>query len=98
MRTGLEPATLGVTGRYSNRLNYRTRVFYSKPNLKKIRHFDSKFTALLKNKPPEIRFSKGFANIAFLFNPAIDENKKMKPFPGKEKQPQNAGYQQYQIT
>ena len=24
MRTGLEPATLGVTGRYSNQLNYRT--------------------------------------------------------------------------
>ena len=22
-RTGLEPATLGVTGRYSNQLNYR---------------------------------------------------------------------------
>ena len=30
------------------------------------------------NKPPEIRFSKGFANIAFLFNPTIDENKKIK--------------------
>jgi hypothetical protein len=24
-RTGLEPATPGVTGRYSNRLNYRSR-------------------------------------------------------------------------
>ena len=24
-RTGLEPATPGVTGRYSNQLNYRTR-------------------------------------------------------------------------
>jgi hypothetical protein len=24
-RTGLEPATLGVTGRYSNQLNYRSR-------------------------------------------------------------------------
>jgi hypothetical protein len=24
VRTGLEPATLGVTGRYSNQLNYRT--------------------------------------------------------------------------
>ena len=40
VRTGLEPATLGVTGRYSNQLNYRTRllrnakvvniIFYSK--------------------------------------------------------------------
>ena len=26
VRTGLEPATLGVTGRYSNQLNYRTRI------------------------------------------------------------------------
>ena len=25
-RTGLEPATLGVTGRYSNQLNYRSTV------------------------------------------------------------------------
>jgi hypothetical protein len=25
-RTGLEPATPGVTGRYSNRLNYRSGV------------------------------------------------------------------------
>ena len=30
MRTGLEPATLGVTGRYSNRLNYRTNCQYCK--------------------------------------------------------------------
>ncbi len=27
MRTGLEPATPGVTGRYSNQLNYRTNLF-----------------------------------------------------------------------
>ena len=26
MRTGLEPATSGVTGRHSNQLNYRTRI------------------------------------------------------------------------
>ena len=25
-RTGLEPATLGVTGRYSNQLNYRSKT------------------------------------------------------------------------
>ena len=25
-RTGLEPATLGVTGRYSNQLNYRSAL------------------------------------------------------------------------
>jgi hypothetical protein len=25
-RTGLEPATPGVTGRYSNQLNYRSKV------------------------------------------------------------------------
>jgi hypothetical protein len=28
VRTGLEPATLGVTGRYSNQLNYRTNKLY----------------------------------------------------------------------
>ena len=27
VRTGLEPATPGVTGRYSNQLNYRTNLF-----------------------------------------------------------------------
>ncbi len=27
-RTGFEPATLGVTGRYSNQLNYRSIVFF----------------------------------------------------------------------
>ncbi len=26
-RTGLEPATPGVTGRYSNRLNYRSAIW-----------------------------------------------------------------------
>ena len=26
-RTGLEPATPGVTGRYSNQLNYRSKIF-----------------------------------------------------------------------
>ncbi|MFA5328212.1 MAG: hypothetical protein WC384_10525 [Prolixibacteraceae bacterium] len=40
--------------------------------------FDTKFTALLKNNPSEIRFSKGFANIAFLFFPAIGQNKKIR--------------------
>ena len=30
-RTGLEPATPGVTGRYSNQLNYRS-TFFSKNN------------------------------------------------------------------
>ncbi len=28
-RTGLEPATPGVTGRYSNQLNYRSAAVYS---------------------------------------------------------------------
>jgi hypothetical protein len=27
-RTGLEPATPGVTGRYSNQLNYRSKLVY----------------------------------------------------------------------
>jgi hypothetical protein len=58
VRTGLEPATLGVTGRYSNQLNYRTKfgadvstslhqsVFRELIN--HIRHFSS--TLFLKNK------------------------------------------------
>ena len=29
VRTGLEPATPCVTGRYSNQLNYRTNFFYN---------------------------------------------------------------------
>ena len=29
-RTGLEPATPGVTGRYSNQLNYRSAAVYIK--------------------------------------------------------------------
>jgi hypothetical protein len=38
VRTGLEPATHGVTGRYSNQLNYRTNILnnsgrYSSPDL-----------------------------------------------------------------
>ena len=31
VRTGLEPATPGVTGRYSNQLNYRTIVTAFEP-------------------------------------------------------------------
>ncbi len=30
-RTGLEPATPGVTGRYSNQLNYRSAAVYYMP-------------------------------------------------------------------
>ena len=36
VRTGLEPATLGVTGRYSNRLNYRTILFIGVANIQRI--------------------------------------------------------------
>ncbi len=32
VRTGLEPATPCVTGRYSNQLNYRTKVSMSAPD------------------------------------------------------------------
>src|SRR5690606_16554623 len=32
-RTGLEPATPGVTGRYSNQLNYRSAAVYYMPDL-----------------------------------------------------------------
>jgi hypothetical protein len=31
-RTGLEPATPGVTGRYSNQLNYRSEFWGANPN------------------------------------------------------------------
>ena len=31
-RTGLEPATPGVTGRYSNQLNYRSEIWGANPN------------------------------------------------------------------
>ena len=43
MRTGLEPATSGVTGRYSNQLNYRTRVVrtsFSKASAKVLLFFE----------------------------------------------------------
>ncbi len=36
VRTGLEPATPGVTGRYSNQLNYRTSVFIGVANIERI--------------------------------------------------------------
>ena len=32
VRTGLEPATPGVTGLYSNQLNYRTFFIYASNN------------------------------------------------------------------
>ena|GEM_PF-4629365 len=32
-RTGLEPATSGVTGRHSNQLNYRSKVGCGKPHV-----------------------------------------------------------------
>ncbi len=43
-RTGLEPATPGVTGRYSNQLNYRSSFLHSHPQdlvhaLQALRHF-----------------------------------------------------------
>ena len=34
-RTGLEPATPGVTGRYSNQLNYRSALEAVIPNCKR---------------------------------------------------------------
>ncbi|CAI8948478.1 hypothetical protein EMIT0158MI4_30474 [Burkholderia ambifaria] len=43
-RTGLEPATPGVTGRYSNQLNYRSSFLHHHPQdhvhaLQALRHF-----------------------------------------------------------
>ena len=43
VRTGLEPATSGVTGRYSNQLNYRTKVVrtsFSKASAKVLLFFE----------------------------------------------------------
>jgi hypothetical protein len=45
--TGLEPATTGVTGRYSNQLNYRSiwkRVFYSNFVIRQV--FNGCFTSI----------------------------------------------------
>ncbi len=39
-RTGLEPATPGVTGRYSNQLNYRSGYPTSQENLASPRGFE----------------------------------------------------------
>lgn len=40
-RTGLEPATPGVTGRYSNQLNYRSAPKLSTTNHVECRHLKS---------------------------------------------------------
>ncbi len=38
-RTGLEPATPGVTGRYSNQLNYRSAAAYSTTLSLQLHHY-----------------------------------------------------------
>ena len=35
-RTGLEPATPGVTGRYSNQLNYRSKILTLKSDVSEV--------------------------------------------------------------
>ena len=50
VRTGLEPATHGVTGRYSNQLNYRTIFSYFDNDSIKIRIVFSKLTTLFKEQ------------------------------------------------
>ena len=50
VRTGLEPATHGVTGRYSNQLNYRTIFYCFDPDSLKIRFVFSKLTTLFKEQ------------------------------------------------
>ena len=52
VRTGLEPATPGVTGRYSNQLNYRTNcsdliALFSKEGCKDITFYDISYTLLI---------------------------------------------------
>ena len=39
-RTGLEPATPGVTGRYSNQLNYRSNNKYNCGGCYRVRTYD----------------------------------------------------------
>ena len=55
VRTGLEPATPGVTGPYSNQLNYRTNIF--------------KTFLLLKTFATPL-FSFGIAKVENIFYPA----------------------------
>jgi hypothetical protein len=56
VRTGLEPATHGVTGRYSNQLNYRTIFNISALIRSKSEQFCQNLQHFLKNKPSGIRF------------------------------------------
>ena len=53
VRTGLEPATPGVTGRYSNQLNYRTIC--------------SDFYTFLSNADAKVRIFLKPANFSFIF-------------------------------
>ena len=43
-RTGLEPATPGVTGRYSNQLNYRSKNFLPEKTLASPRGFEPRLS------------------------------------------------------
>ena len=65
VRTGLEPATSGVTGRYSNQLNYRTRVVrtsFSKASAKVLLFFE--LTKFLSRK---MQKNMHFFDFCFVF-------------------------------
>ena len=50
-RTGLEPATPGVTGRYSNQLNYRSIGYHLKKLLDSFRNIPADLNPLALNIP-----------------------------------------------
>ena len=56
MRTGLEPAAPGVTGRYSNQLNYHT-IFQCNAKLIEILILQNKYTKKTEAGPLLVRLS-----------------------------------------
>lgn len=60
VRTGLEPATPGVTGRYSNRLNYRTTLLF-RLRTKRILRLERHLVNTFSSKISRLRsFSSGY--------------------------------------
>ena len=51
-RTGLEPATSGVTGQHSNQLNYRSALELFQPTNGRLYHLSPRRTSLEKTRPP----------------------------------------------
>ena len=66
VRTGLEPATPGVTGRYSNQLNYRTIVQTICPFSKGIQRYNFFLNCKLSGRQI---YEKGAIKMIFHGNP-----------------------------